>query len=393
MGNLKFTVTASEGKARTGVLELKHGKIETPELMPVATNATVKGLTLDDLIGLGTQLLICNTFHLMQKSGTETIEKLGGLNRFMNWDKPLVTDSGGFQVFSLGFGMEHGTNKLYFPDGEIPKKKGKSMVEINDDGVYFYSHNGSRSFLSPELSIKLQEQFGADMILTFDECTSPGHDKKYTEKSLERTHRWAIKCLEAHTTDQALIGIIQGGEWQDLRERSAKYIASLPFDGYAIGGSLGNTKELMHNIIEWVIPFLPDNKPRHLLGIGTVEDIFECVERGIDLFDCVTPTRWGRFGYVYVLPSSGGNKHNKFRYKLVTKIYRRDDSPLDPNCKCGVCDKYTRAYINHLFKSEEMLAGRLVSYHNVHFYLQLMRDIRNSITHSKFNELKREWGL
>ncbi len=393
MGDLQFTISAQEGRARTGLLKLKHGVVKTPELMPVATQACVKALTLDDLIRLNAQMLICNTYHLMQRPGGGIVSKLGGLHKFMNWNRPLATDSGGYQVFSLGFGIEFGTNKLYFRDRKIPSRRvGKSRVRITDNGVYFKTENGLQRFLSPEESIRIQEQLGADMILAFDECTCPSNDKTYTEESLRRTHSWAVRCLEAHKTDQALAGIVQGGEWKDLREESARYIASLPFDSYAIGGSLGKTKKRMHDVLDWVIPLLDEKKPVHLLGIGVVEDIFESVDRGVDLFDCVTPTRQARFGFAYLKPPLG-NKKNSFKYSFRRKEFAEDSAPLDPNCNCETCSTHSRAYIHHLHASNELLAHRLVSYHNLHFYLELMREIREAIDNSKFHELKREWGL
>ncbi len=393
MDQLKFQVTAQDGKARTGLLKLKHGIVKTPELMPVATKATVKALTADDLNELGTQLLICNTYHLMLQPNADTIAKMGGLHKFMNWNKPIVTDSGGFQAFSLGLGKEHAVGKLYFPGNNYSENKprGKSIAKIDDKGISFRSvYDNSHQYLSPEKSIKIQEKLGADMILVLDECTSPLSSKKYTAKSLERTHKWARQCLEIHQTDQAIVGIVQGGHWQDLREKSAKYITSLDFDGFAIGGSLGKSKEDMHNVIDWVILHLPENKPRHLLGIGVVEDIFESVERGIDLFDCVGPTRMARSGYIYMRPPLG-TKKNKYRYKIIASKYRLDNRPLDPNCECKICKMYSRSYIHHLLKTEELLGYNLISFHNVYFILQLMREIRQAIETEALQKLKKDW--
>ncbi len=393
MALLKFQVKTNDGKARTGELKLKHGTVHTPELMPVATKATVKALSPDDLNELNAQILICNTYHLMLQPNADLIEKMGGLHKFMNWNKPLVTDSGGFQAFSLGLGKEHAVGKMYFP-GEINKKhkpRGKSTVKINDKGISFRSiYDNSPQFLTPEKSIKIQEKLGADIILALDECTSPLSSKEYTANSMERTHEWAKQCLDAHETDQAIVGIIQGGHWQDLREKSAKYITSLDFDGFAIGGSLGKSKKDMHNVLDWVIPYLSKNKPCHLLGIGVVEDIFESVERGVDLFDCVGPTRMARSGYVYVRPPIG-TKKNKYRYKLLSNKYKTDDIPLDPNCECKICKNYTRAYINHLLKTEELLGYNLISFHNLHFMIKLMREIRNAIESVTLQEMKKEW--
>jgi queuine tRNA-ribosyltransferase/7-cyano-7-deazaguanine tRNA-ribosyltransferase len=393
MDSLKFKIMTNDGKARVGILELKHGVVKTPELIPVATKATVKALTSDDLNKLGAQLLICNTYHLMLQPNADIIAKIGGLHKFMNWDKPLVTDSGGFQAFSLGIGKEHAVGKIYFPGKSYSENKpqGKSIAKVNNKGIKFRSiYDNSHQFLSPEKSIRIQEKLGADMILVLDECTSPLSSKEYTAKSLKRTHKWAKQCLEIHETDQALIGIVQGGHWQDLREKSAKYISSLGFDGYAIGGSLGKSKRDMNNVLNWVIPHLPDNKPCHLLGIGAVEDIFESVERGVDLFDCVSPTRMARGGYVFIRPPLG-TKKNKYRYKIKSIKYNMDDKPLDPNCKCHVCKSYSRAYVQHLLKTEELIGFNLMSYHNVNFILQLMKEIREAIETSTFQKLKKHW--
>ena len=393
MNLLNFKVTNQAGKARTGILKVKHGTVKTPDLMPVATRATVKALTTDDLHEIGAQFLICNTYHLMLQPNEDVIFKMGGLHKFMNWDKPLVTDSGGFQAFSLGFGKEHAVGKMYFP-GERNydnKPKGKSIAKINDKGISFRSvYDNSHQYLSPEKSIRIQEKLGADIILVLDECTSPLSSKQYTAKSLDRTHKWAKECLDLHKTDQALVGIVQGGHWQDLREKSARYISSLDFDGYAIGGSLGKSKQDMHNVLDWVIPNLSDDKPRHLLGIGVVEDIFESVKRGVDLFDCVGPTRMARSGFVYIRPPIG-TKKNKYRYRLSANKFKLDEKPLDPNCKCKICKNYSRSYIYHLLKTEELLGYNLISYHNVFFMLELMREIREAIEAGTLEKTIKFW--
>lgn len=393
MGILKFQIDKQDGNARTGKLSVEHGSIQTPAFIPVATKATVKSLTSEDLKKLGAQLLICNTYHLMLQPTADIIEEMGGLHRFMNWDQPLVTDSGGFQAFSLGLGKEHAVGKIFFPGEEYTQSKprGQSIAKIDDKGISFRSiYDNSRQNLTPEKSIKVQEKLGADIILVLDECTSPLSNKEYTEKSMQRTHRWAKKCLDAHDTKQALVGIVQGGHWQDLREESAKFVASLDFDGYAIGGSLGKSKSDMYHILDWVMPHLTTEKPRHLLGIGVVEDIFESVERGIDLFDCVSPTRIARSGYPHIQPPFGTRK-NKYRYKLTSTLYKTDDRPLDPNCNCTICKNYSRGYIHHLLKTEELLGYTLLSYHNVHFMLELMKEIRNAIEKGGFQELKKQW--
>jgi queuine tRNA-ribosyltransferase/7-cyano-7-deazaguanine tRNA-ribosyltransferase len=393
MGLLRFQVSAEDGKARAGLLELEHGCVNTPALMPVATRATVKALNLDDLISLGAQLLICNTYHLMLKPNADIIAEMGGLHKFMSWNRPLVTDSGGFQAFSLGLGQEHAVGKMYFPGDQDSgsRPRGKSIASINDKGISFRSiYDNSNRVLTPELSIKIQEKLGADMILVLDECTSPLSSKEYTAESLKRTHRWAEICLDIHKTDQAIVGIVQGGHWKDLRVISAKFISSLDFDGFAIGGSLGKSKDDMHRILDWVIPYLPESKPRHLLGIGVVEDIFESVERGVDLFDCVGPTRIGRSGYAYMRPPLG-TKKNKYRYKLTANKYKTDNHSLDPNCGCRVCELYSRAYIHHLLRTEELVGYNLISFHNVYFLLELMKEIRQAIQAGNLHEKKKEW--
>jgi queuine tRNA-ribosyltransferase len=393
MGELSFRVINQHGFARTGELILKHGKVQTPALMPVATKATVKALSSDDLNELGAQFLICNTYHLMLQPTAEIIEELGGLHRFMNWNRPLVTDSGGFQAFSLGLAKEHMVGKIFFPDEAHVqgKPKGKSIAKITDNGITFRSiYDNSKQLLTPEKSIRIQEKLGADMILVLDECTSPLSDKTYTAKSLKRTHLWAEQCVKSHETDQALIGIIQGGHWKDLREKSASFISSLPFDGLAIGGSLGKSKMDMYHILDWVRPYLPIDKPRHLLGIGVIEDIFASVERGIDLFDCVSPTRLARSGLAHIHPPLGSKK-NKYRYKITANKYRDDSQPIDLNCPCKICKNYSRAYIHHLLKTEELLGYQLISYHNVHFMIRFMDEVRKAIDKGYFHEMKKQW--
>ncbi|MBD3313673.1 tRNA guanosine(34) transglycosylase Tgt [Candidatus Woesearchaeota archaeon] len=394
MGTLKFRIDNSEGSARLGTLKLKHGTVKTPELMPVATKATVKALSSEDLNEIGAQIIIANTYHLMLKPGEDVIHNGGGLHKFMNWKKPIVTDSGGFQAFSLGLSKEHGTGKMYFK-GDVKEliTPTDPYAKISKRGVRFKSvYDESYQMLTPERSIRVQEKLGADMILVLDECTSPLSDKEYVAKSLQRTHEWAKQCKELHQTDQALAGIVQGSHWRDLREKSAQYLASLGFDSYAIGGSLGKSKNDMHNILEWVMPNLPEDKPRHLLGIGVVEDIFEAVARGIDLFDCVTPTRMARMGYAYVNPPSG-TKQNRYRFKLISIKFANDHKPLDPECKCRVCRKYTRAYIHHLLKVNEILGHNLLSYHNTYFFMELMRNIREAIEYGQFEKMKKGWGI
>ena len=404
---MKFEILkkSKNSSARNGVITTPHGKIHTPYFIPVATAATVRALDQEDMVQLGAEVLLANTYHLHLKPGDKIIKKLGGLHKFMNWDKPLFTDSGGFQAFSLGYGMEHNINKLgtIFPEKKKAAEKQPKIAEINDDGVTFKDpSSGKLVHLNPKKSIQIQQNLGADIILAFDECTSPLSDYEYTQKAMERTHKWAKESLYCHKKSfktkknkkygpQSLYGIVQGGSYKDLRIKSAKFISSLGFDGIAIGGSLGKSKEDMHRILNWVIPLLPENKPRHLLGIGEVEDLFKCVEKGIDTFDCVMPTRIGRRGALFISPVSGGNLKNKFRVNIKNSKFKLDKKPIDKNCACLTCKNYSRAYLNHLYKARELAYYKLASLHNVNFVLRLMEKIRDSIDNNSFEKLKRDW--
>ncbi len=400
---MKFTIKteSKKSKARTGVIKTPHGNIYTPYFIPVATAASVRGLNQEDLKSINAEVLLANTYHLHLKPGDKIIKKLNGLHKFMNWNKPLFTDSGGFQAFSLGYGMEHNINKLgnIFPQNKKIKKEDKKdkLATISDKGVTFKAHDtGKIIHLNPKKSIQIQQNLGADIILAFDECTSPLSNYNYTKKAMERTHKWALQSLKYHNkkikkSNQAIFGIVQGGAYKDLRTKSAKFISSLNFDGIAIGGSLGKSKKDMHNILDWVIPLLTKNKPRHLLGIGNIEDIFECVEKGIDTFDCVAPTRIARRGALFIFPSSGGNLKNKFRINIKNSKYKLDKKPIDKDCNCLTCKNYSRAYLNHLYKSQELAYYKLASLHNVNFMLRLLEEIRDAINNNSFTKLKKEW--
>lgn len=386
--------------ARAGRLTTPHGVIETPVFMPVGTKATVKSLTPEDLEALGAQIILGNAYHLEMRPGAELVQEFGGLHGFSGWKKPFLTDSGGFQVFSLGFGMEHGVGKIakMFPNegaaadeaGPKPsgpqrsKAPGEKLCKVDENGVTFRSHiDGSIHRFTPASSIDIQQKLGADIILAFDECTSPLSSYEYTKRALSRTHRWAQQSLEAKTNDhQALFGIVQGGAYEDLRLESATYINSLGFEGYAIGGSLGTTKTDMHHILEWVNPILDENKPRHLLGIGDPEDLFECIERGVDMFDCVAPTRIARHGQLY---TKGG------KVNIKNLRFRHDHGPIDETCTCTTCQKYSRGYLRHLFMEEELLYYRLSSIHNLHFLVHLAKAIRQSILDGTFHQFKSEF--
>jgi|TARA_B100001971_G_C18222984_1_gene558440 queuine tRNA-ribosyltransferase/7-cyano-7-deazaguanine tRNA-ribosyltransferase len=388
-----FKITKESKKARTGVVKTAHGSFKTPIFIPVATLATVRALDQRDIEELKAEAVLANTFHLHLRPGEKLIKKLGGLHKFMNWKRPIVTDSGGFQAFSLGFGMEHNIGKIaHFPENRKHTKKEEKWATIDDSGVTFRNPiHGIKVKLTPKSSMQIQSDLGVDIIFAFDECTSPLSNKEYTAKALQRTHKWAEECLKHYDKKQALFGIVQGGMYKDLRIKSARFIGKLPFHGFGIGGSLGKSKPDMHRILEWVIPLLPKNKPRHLLGIGAVEDLFNAVERGIDMFDCVAPTRWARRGHLYVTPVSGGTKKNKFRLNIGNNRFKEDKKPIDKGCNCYVCKNYSRAYLRHLFVSKELAYFRLASLHNLNFLLRLMDKIRDSINNDDLSRLKKEW--
>jgi len=344
-----FQITAKQGKARAGVLTTPHGNVETPIFMPVGTQATVKALTPAQLDEIGVQILLSNTYHLYLRPGAEIIENFGGLHQFMGWEKPILTDSGGFQVFSLG-----------------------DLRKIDADGVTFKSHlDGSTHRFTPEKAIQIQEQLGADIIMAFDECSNPDN-YQYSLDAMERTHRWAERCIKAkRRKDQALFGIVQGGIHPELRERSAVFLTSLDFPGYSIGGlSVGESKPDMLKTIELVNQILPEEKPRYLMGVGTPLDLIEGILRGVDMFDCVLPTRLARHHAAMTL--SG-------RMNLSKAVYKEDLSPIDKACSCYTCLNFSRAYMRHLIKANEILAATLLSIHNVFTLVELSKELRRHI--------------
>jgi len=388
MNALSFVVESRRAGsgARAGRMLTPHGLVHTPAFMPVGTQAAVKSLTPDELAVIGTEIILANAYHLYLRPGPELIAHFGGLHQFMGWDGPILTDSGGFQVFSLGFGLEQGVGKIarIFPEQATPQVKGEHkprLTSVDEEGVTFISHlDGLRHRFTATKSIETQQLLGADIILAFDECTSPLASYEYTRKALQRTHHWAEESLAAKTSSQqALFGIVQGGEYRDLREESAQFIGTLPFDGFAIGGSLGKSKRSMYEILEWTVPLLPDNKPRHLLGIGEPEDLFEGVQRGIDLFDCVAPTRLARHGMLYT---------RRGRINIKNAQYREDQSPIEAGCPCPTCRHFAKGYLRHLFVAGELLAFRLATLHNLRFILNLMREIRESILAGRFFTFK-----
>jgi queuine tRNA-ribosyltransferase len=395
MKPIKFSIEKNlEGEyGRAGKLETKNGVIETPAFVTVGTKATVKALTPEQVKNIGAQVVLANTYHLYLEPGDERVKKFGGLHKFMNWNGPTMTDSGGFQVFSLGAAYGKTISKVVqitdpsqmlterSSEGEIPR-----LANIGADGVSFRSHiDGSLHYITPEKSIEIQHNLGADIIFAFDECTSPTEDVRYQEEALERTHRWAKRSLEYHKSKpnseyQALFGIVQGGREENLRKKSAEFMKDLDFDGFGIGGSFA--KEDMETAVKWVNGILPEDKPRHLLGIGEPEDLFMGVENGVDLFDCVAPTRNGRGGTLY---TSGG------KINIRNAQFREDTGPLDPECECEVCKNYTRAYLCHLYRSHEMLGGTLGSMHNLYFIINLVKKMRQSIIDGNFKEFKEEF--
>ena len=372
---------SQKSRARIGVLKTSHGEMETPTLVPVATQAVVKTLTSEEAIRTETQILIANTFHLHLKPGEKFIKSAGGLHKFMNWPRPMMTDSGGFQVFSLGFGKDHGVGKILKGRSRVKVKQGDQpkLLRIGYDGVLFRSPvDGREVFLGPKESIKIQETLGADIIFAFDECPPPHADKAYVSKSLKLTHRWAEISLRAKSasrrTKQAIYGIVQGGRFKDLRKESARLISSLPFDGIGIGGEFGKNKKEMSGIISAAISELPENMPRHLLGIGHPEDIIPIIKAGVDTFDCTLPTHYARHGVAFVF---GGSKTVRLDMNKSKFLY--DKKPLDPKCACEVCAAYARNYISHLFRAKEITALRLLTFHNLFFFNSLIEKIRRGI--------------
>ena len=353
----------SRTKARRGRVNTPHGPIETPVFMPVGTAGTVKAMKPEEVRDMGAQIILGNTYHLYLRPGHEVVKAAGGLHKFMNWERAILTDSGGFQVFSLG-----------------------AMRKISEEGVEFRSHiDGSKHMLSPEKSMEIQNALGSDIMMAFDECAPYPADRNYVKNSLERTTRWLKRCKEYHknTEQQSLFGIMQGGMYKDLRKQSAEEIVELDLPGYAIGGrSVGEPKEIMYEVMDDCVDYLPADKPRYLMGVGSPDCLFEGVERGIDMFDCVLPTRIARHGMA--MTSQG-------RVNIKNAKYERDFTPLDPNCDCYTCRNYSKAYLRHLFKSDEILSSMLMTTHNLHFLVNTMAGIRKAIEEDRFLEYKKEF--
>ena len=360
---MKFTLIGRDRdtSARRGRLETPHGVIETPIFMPVGTHAAMKAMTPAQVHDTGAQIILANTYHLHLRPGEGLVAKAGGLHRFMGWDGPILTDSGGFQVFSL------------------PNKR------ITDDGAYFkHEITGEEVFLDPARAMAIQEALGADIIMAFDECIPYPCDRQYAALSTRKTLRWAEQCRKAHTRqDQALFAIVQGSVFEDLRKMCAEEMVAMDFPGYAIGGvSVGEGLELLKKVVAMTAPYLPEDKPRYLMGVGLPEDILESIERGMDMFDCVIPTRYARSATLFT---------NRGRIRLTNKNYRRDFFPVEPNCTCYTCRNFTRAYLHHLFNANEVLSAILASIHNVQYYLDLMAQCRTAIEEGRFASFKRDY--
>lgn len=389
---IDFTLlkTSRKSKARLGILQTTHGEVLTPSLVPVATNATIKALRSDEVLATGSQMLISNTYHLHVTAGEKVIKSAGGINKFMHWPRPTMTDSGGFQVFSLGFGRDLGVGKVAakpsqkksFPDKlerAIDKGNQPNAVKITDDGVHFRSPlTGEELFLGPKESMAIQEKIGADIIFAFDECTPPKVTRNYMEISLERTHRWAKQCIAAKKSDQALYGIVQGSIFKEMRQGSARFINKLSenggFAGFGIGGDLGDalgtSKITTRQVLDWTLPLLDAKKPRHLLGIGKLADIETIVKAGVDTFDCTVPTHYARRGIAFT--SSGELNLNKAQFL-------KDKNPIDAKCDCLVCVNYRRTYIAHLIRANEITGGALITFHNLYFFNAYVAKIRKKI--------------
>jgi len=436
MAKFNFKILHQNGNARVGQIETPHGIVNTPCFTSVGTQASVKTLSSQDLWELGTELLFGNTYHLHLRPGEEVVKKMGGLSKFMSWNGPTFTDSGGFQVFSLANkkrGNRIGSSALRshfefneFSNASTPAKLGvrspkatlaktssyqntsraidysedynpsqQPLVKITEEGVKFRSYLvGSLHYFTPEESIIIQQDLGADLIIAFDDCPPYPSDHSHVQKAVERTHRWAVRSQGQHKkgkTGQALYGVIQGGVYEDLRKESAKFISDLNTEGIAIGGvAVGEGKKEMIDVLNWVTPILPREKPRHLLGVGEVDDIFEIIERGVDTFDCVIPTRMGRTGFAFISPEEGNIK-NRFRIDITKAKWQTSKLGLDANCNCKVCKNYTRGYISHLFRAQELLAYHLLSYHNTYFINNLTKQIRQAILDDNFKDLKGNW--
>jgi queuine tRNA-ribosyltransferase len=375
-----FRIDARDGAARAGVLHCAHGDVQTPAFVPLASTGTVKTLHSSEVEALGFEMVLGNTFHLFIQPGHEQVRGMGGLHEFMGWGRPIVTDSGGYQVFSMG----HGSVAEEVKRRRDPRES--MVISIEEEGVRFRSYlDGSERFMGPETSMEVQAALGSDIALAFDECTPFHVDRDYTQRSLERTHRWLDRCVAWHADNapdgQLLFGIVQGGVHEDLRAEAVQRVAEAPLDGVAIGGSLGQDKDEMRRVVEWSVKGLPEERPRHLLGIGDVDDVLHAVASGIDLFDCATPTRLGRHGTALV-PDPGG----RWRLDLNRTASRGSREPIAPGCPCPACREHTRGYLHYLARAREPTAMRLLTLHNLTFMAELMRGIRGAIAAGTYED-------
>ena len=363
MFSFKVLKQSKHSRARLGDIKTPHGEVETPAFIPVATRGSVRTLEMDEVAEAGSQMLICNTYHLHVAPGEKNVKKVGGLHGFMHWKRPLMTDSGGFQVFSLGFGSDHGMSKILKeePEKTIAPGTQPRSVKITEEGVSFRSYiDGTELFLGPKESIRIQEALGADIMFAFDECPSPLSDEQYMRTSVERTHRWAARCIKARKRDdQALYGIVQGGSFAHLRLESAQVIGAMDFQGFGIGGEFGYDKKSLRRMLGEVTDILPEGKPRHVLGVGHPEDFSYIAEGGGDTFDCIAPTHYARRGTIFT---------SKGRFDIRNRRFLTDQKPLDPSCKCDICKTYSRSFICHLMRAHELTGMKLASYHNLHYF-------------------------
>ena len=390
--NYKIISKASNSNARSGKIITPHGAIPTPNFIFCATKGAIKGASVADLKEIGVDVILSNTYHLMLNPGGDNLERLGGIHKLMGWDGPMLTDSGGFQIFSLGHGsvaseIKRNNNTCF----------NKTLIKLDEVGAVFRSYiNGDKIYLTPEISMKIQKQIGADLVVVLDECTPFNVDKNYTSCSMHMSHRWALRSLEAfkilnEDDSQRLYGIIQGGIYKDLRRQSCDFVNTQNFFGFAVGGSLGSNREQMYDIVASTVDMLADNHPIHLLGIGGIKDIFNGVRNGIDTFDCVHPTRIARHGGALV--RAANIEDNKYRehINLRNTKYKFDEKPLDEKCSCRVCKNHSRAYIHYLLKANELLSLNLITYHNIAFITDLMKGIRSAIETDSLNKEEKKW--
>ncbi len=378
-------------QARLGALVTPHGVVETPAFIFCATKAAIKGLTVEQMRQAGTQIILSNTYHLLLQPGPEIVQKMGGLQKFTGWRGPMLTDSGGFQIFSLGHGSVASEIK-----GKRLTHRPKTLLKITEEGARFRSYLDGREYLlTPEKSIQIQQALGADLIVVLDECTPYHVDRTYTARSMDLSHRWALRSLQefnrsVHSDRQRLYGIIQGGVYPDLRRQGCDFVNSQPFFGHAIGGSLGACKTQMQEVVALATEHLDPQRPIHLLGIGGISDILSGVEKGIDTFDCVHPTRLARHGGAFVRPLHNPHPHRE-HINLRNSVYAQDETPIEPDCPCHTCLTYSKAYLHHLLKAQELIGHTLISLHNVQFMNRLMSAIRQSLADQTFVQEKKRW--